>query len=463
MLVRMGIVVLGLLPLLATTAFVTVSRTQWYKLRQAAAWRMRILSNTGLDAVFASVEMPSPNRFVIRDMVVTDPETKTSILWADEVRGDMTPNGWAVAIQNAHIKPEKTDLALKILHDEFLCRPHNAVPILKLSMGELHLMLQSDAAPGTTALSALQDILVEYAPSEVSSEIKVRYSVKNAGQQSPSLVHVVRNHDAANLKTEWAIDTNDGALPCSVLARYFPVLRNVGDMAEFQGQVRWSQDALGWDCRIENGRFDHCSWDKLTQEIGSPLQGNGALVIYNAKLRNGMLESVQGAFASNEAEEVTVDSEWLKESARAFRWVSDDLNQLASKRAKVAGLNIAFNLTHRGIQWLGSGPMLPNRDNQPSYQQLATVEGLRVATELESSGIAINANSIGQWLDRSSVLASGNSASGSQFGNATVADNSSDSSSYSRWQSQIASFLTPPSSVAGPVSKVSALPNNASH
>lgn len=455
LLVRLAIVMLALLPLMGTVAFVAVSRTDWYRLRQSAFWRTRILNNTGLDAVFASIDMPSPNRFVIRELVFSDPETKSLILWADKVVGEMTSSGWAVAIDGAQIKPEKTDLALKILHDQLLCRPHNSVPILKLTVGNLQMMLNSATEPSVSKLDALQDILVEYSPSHSVSEIKLRYSVASAAQQIPSLVHVVRNHDAKNPRTEWAIDTKDGALPCSVLARYFPVLAKVGNVAQFTGQVRWLQDSKGWECQIENGRFDHCSWDHLSQDIGSPMQGHGSMLVSKANLRNGVLENAQGSFNGDEAYETTVDLAWLRESVRAFGWDSDNLSELKTPSVKVSGLNLAFQLNHKGIQWMGQGAEILYQQ-QPAYQQFATIDGLRLVTRIQSHETATSTVSLGQWLARS---ASGEYTNKSLHDSKLPTD-SGDPSNLSRWQSQLATLLPPPAPSAGPIGRVSVVPTN---
>ncbi len=428
--------------MLGTASFVALSRTSWYQLRQAALWRERIRTNLGLDVVFASMEMPSPNRFRIHELVCAHPETQTPILLAELVEGIMTPNGWGVELHAAQMKQEQSDLALQILHDSFLCRPHNAVPILKLSIDEIRILpnskegglVQGDAA----SLDSIHRVQIEYAPSLTQSEIKIQFGLSPSERQNPMIVHVVRNHEATNPRTEWAVNTRDVAVPCSPFSPYFPILAQVGPQGTFRGEVQWSQDAGGWESRITNGTFANTSWDSLTQSIGSPAQGRGTLYVGEAVVRNGVIDHFDGRLTADSSGGTAVEPQWLVDSMRTFGWESDlregDYVEFQKRpTVRIDSLNLAFSLDANGVRWQGGGDEI-HTSGMATHRQLASIENRRVAVKLSQGGYPLP--QIGAWLARS----------GGQ-------EDSADS--IATWNAKIATMLPPPTLNA----RLSRLPN----
>ncbi|XZE32629.1 hypothetical protein SH501x_003384 [Pirellulaceae bacterium SH501] len=430
---RVVLLLLGFLPLLATLGFVLVSKTSWYQLRQAAAWRERIRSNLGLDVVFESIEQPSPNTFRIRDLICAHPETQIAILRAEQVDGVMTADGWALKLQSAEIKQEQSDLALQILHDSFLCRPHNLVPILKVSIDSLRILPSAVASVpsllNTPKLESLHQVQIEYTPSLSLSDIKILFGLEPESPEIPALVHIRRYHDPKQPHTDWAVDTRGLAIPCFSLQPYFPAMEHLGPLALFRGQVRWEQDARGWQSTIHKSTFLNASWSSLSKPLGEPLQGFGDLRIEEAVLRNGLIDHVQGAITAGPSADETVHVAWLKQTMERFGWCSHDLAPLQSTTANVDSLELAFQLDGNGLRWRGNGPPLSAPGAPPSHSQIGTVKGILIATDRSLESKVTSVSDLSRWL-----------ASGT--------DSLENKESVQRWHSRLATLLPPPSNAS---------------
>jgi hypothetical protein len=295
---RAAVVLLGVLPLFLTLAFLFVSKTQWYQLERAAAFRERIRNNLGLDVVFTSVESLSPQRFIIRELVCFHPETRSRILQAASVEGLMTSSGWALTLHGAEVEQSQADLAVRIIHDSFLCRPHNAVKLLKISATDL--VLQNTVPfSGSIAVASQPRLLpnhlyrveAEYSPTLQTSDLKVRFSLSPTPDAEPIAIHIRRQHSDQHPVTDWAINTGKNPFPCSILYPFLPSLECVGELASYTGKASYSSTGSQWDF---SGVFDNIDWERFGRDIGSPLLGNGTLQVFSAKIKNDRLEFFDG-------------------------------------------------------------------------------------------------------------------------------------------------------------------------
>ena len=295
---RAAVVLLGVLPLFFTITFLIVSKSPWYQRERAAAFRERIRNNLGLDVVFSSVESLSPQRFVIRELVCFHPETRSHILKATSVEGLMTSSGWALTLHGAEVEQSQADLAVRIIHDSFLCRPHNAVKLLKISAPDL--VLQNTATMAGPIVAASQPRLLpnylyrveaEYSPTMQTSDLKVRFSLSPTFDAEPIAIHIRRQHSDQLPVTDWAINTGKNPFPCSILYPFLPSLECVGELASFTGKANYSSTGSQWDF---SGVFHNIDWERFGRDIGSPLMGRGTLQVFNAKIARDRLEYFEG-------------------------------------------------------------------------------------------------------------------------------------------------------------------------
>lgn len=295
---RTAVVLLGVLPLFLTLAFLIVSKTHWYQLERKAAFRERIRNNLGLDVVFTSMESLSPQRFMIRELVCFHPETRSLILKATSVDGLMTSSGWALTLHGAEVEQSQADLAVRIIHDSFLCRPHNAVKLLKISAPDLVLQSTSPVA-GSIATepqprllpNQLYRVEAEYSPTMQTSDLKVRFSMSPSPDAEPIAIHIRRQHSDQLPVTDWAINTGKNPFPCSILYPFLPSLECLGEIASFTGKASYSSTGSQWDF---SGFFNNVDWARFGRDIGSPLLGNGMLQVFNAKIKRDRLEFFEG-------------------------------------------------------------------------------------------------------------------------------------------------------------------------
>jgi hypothetical protein len=380
--------------------FAVVSQTSWYTLRQKAAWRERIHNNLGLDVVFDSIEFPTPNRFRIKEFMCIHPETQQPILFSPCVQGEMTSKGWSLELATAELVSSQTNLAATIVHDSFLCRPHNAVPILKLSIGSLSVRSPATEPRGDVQPSVwpkLEQIVVEYLPSLDRSELKLQFAI-GLGKQSPAKVHVRRNHFAANPRTDWAIKTQETSIPCEPLIEWMPALEYLGPRAAFRGTADFWQDTRDWGCEIE-GELDRARWESLTASLGSPVRGETRIGIRKSRIVNGHVQYASGRLEAAES----VDGDWLQRIVSEFKWTpQEDVRKLTNGQYPVAGLALNFDLNDQGLWWGGQGDEVTSGDQR--YRILATVNNLLVATNSQTPRIALH--QIGACIANSHVNAS---------------------------------------------------------
>lgn len=412
---RFALFLFGVLPMVLCVGFAVVSRTSWYTLRQKAAWRERIHNNLGLDVVFDSIEFPTPNRFRIKEFMCIHPETQQPILHSPCVQGEISSNGWSLELDTAELVANQSNVAASIIHDSFLCRPHNAVPILKLSIGSLSVQSSSEETRNEIPKAnwpRLTQILVEYLPSLDRSELKLQFAV-GPGKQSPAKIHVRRNHIAANPRTDWAIKTQETSIPCEPLMDMMPVLARFGPGAMFRGTADFWQDTRDWGCELE-GEFDRARWESLTAPLGSPLRGETKIGIGKTRIVNGHVQYASGHIQAAES----VDGVWLQRIASQFNWATqEDVQKLTNAQHPVAGLTLHFDLNQQGLWWGGQGDEVTVKDQR--YRILATVNNLLVATNTRTPRIALH--QIGACIANSQA-------------NATP-------ETIARWQSTIASIL----------------------
>jgi hypothetical protein len=305
---RAAVFLFGVLPLFLTLAFLIVSKTSWYQFERAAAWRERIRNNLGLDVVFASIKPLSPNRFEIQELVCFHPETRSPILRSARVEGLMTTKGWAITLHGAELEQNQADLAVRIIHDSFLCRPHNAVRLLKLSVPELVLQNTSSLSISSEPRylpNRLYRVEAEYSPSMQTSDLKLRFALTPTSEIEPIAVHIRRQHSDQIPVTDWAVHTGKSPFPCSILYPFLPNLESLGELASFTGKADYSSTGSQWSL---SGVFENLDWERFGKAIGSPLLGKGTLLVSNAKIKNQRLESFEGEIRGGSQ----VNFNWLR-------------------------------------------------------------------------------------------------------------------------------------------------------
>ncbi len=391
---RFSLFLFAILPLCSCFVFVAVSKTGWYQLREAAYWRERIRNNLGMDIVFSRIEFPAPNRFRIRELVCADPETKAPILYASQLDGWMSSSGWSIQIEEAEIRGTQSELAIRLVHDSFLCRPHNLVPLLKLSLRRA--ILQSDepiAAEESRSTGHDQEfhqVEVEYEPSLVRSQLKVQFSLAQNTRSAPALLHISRDHSSENPTTHWALRTGFCRIPCRFFSSCFPAVTSCGANAWFQGEAYWWQDNRNFGCEIRDGRVEQIDLGIATHTFGSPIQGKGQLQIARSTWMNGQLLTATGAMGGISQ----IKGDCLRESIKRFGWVSNPLDDLSDGFAIVDECGIAFDISSGGIVLSGTGKPYPY-DGQ-KYSLGLVAQGKQCFSR--GSGSVLSIPLVHEWL-----------------------------------------------------------------
>jgi len=191
----------------------------------------------------------------------------------------------------------------------------------------------------------------------------------------PAQLRITRNRQIQPPATRWELNTRSTALPCSLLADYLGILRNLGEDASFQGAIEAMPTTDGWEGEIA-GRFRDVDLDRVTQRLNlrHRLSGAAEIVFRQATFRGGRLIDAAGDLACNSG---VVSRSLLYQAHESLGLVADSrlLTPQANMLVAFNELKLGFALDKGGVQLTGhcdsagpgvvmtgeGGPLLSNR------------------------------------------------------------------------------------------------------
>lgn len=234
---------LGVLPLLATLAFCAVQFMPSYQTSQAARWEQRLELLLGSTVQVASVQSLTPTKARLLQVRVLHPETGLAIAQLNQVDFEQRGGQWLIQIDRAEVEGRRLAQAAKLIHDSLLCKPQrkHAELFRAISLSARELVV--NAAQPTPAIA---EVLARVYPTKKSTILSLDFDVVAsasdtlaaglADDQRTQLV-LERMHEEGGLETRAQLRTGSRALPCSLVAMFWPEVELLGSQAEFQGVI----------------------------------------------------------------------------------------------------------------------------------------------------------------------------------------------------------------------------------
>jgi hypothetical protein len=341
---RIAFVCLALLPAIVVVAYSLTRIMPWYESYQKNLWQDRISNNLGVDVRFATIAFPSPERFRVKDLVCSHPETGKEILRVAQVNAAIDRTGWTVDLVSPELNGPQIQSAMQVIHDWFLCRPQKSASLLKLSVPKLVIY---DGVRQTQ----FQDVDVALKPTEAVSKLYLMFSIEGQKFSERAKLIVERKHALESPITHWTIESKDIAIPCRILAERFPSLRALGDEAKFRGTLAWTQNEQHWSANLD-GKFESVDLGVASLTIGSPIRGLANLSIDRAVIRDDRLQYAAGTVRKLPNQTGSVDGRWLEQTTR-FLQLPTENNLPNSKNVELNMLGIAFTLDSNGLSLRG--------------------------------------------------------------------------------------------------------------
>ena len=100
----------------------------------------------------------------------------------------------------------------------------------------------------------------------------------------PLTITVRRDRSDEQPATDWLLDTQGTALPCSAFAEFLPKLESLGNEATFTGTCQWRHQGGQWSIDLAGSRFQQISLDRVFEQHAHRLSGNASLQLDRCRI-----------------------------------------------------------------------------------------------------------------------------------------------------------------------------------
>ena len=275
-LARLLFVLCCALPTSLTVTWIAATHTPWYEKRITDYLQDQIQRDTGLHLAFTEFDNPAPNRWVLSNVHLTDPETSQLMGKIREIHWAIQSNETTVLLEQPEINASHIAIVLESLHDHILCRPRKTEQPITLFANDLTIHSGSHAV-------TLSDVDARIANKQRSTLLSIELQVADADPNSPMMLQVQRIRQEKNerrtmpSKTVMSLNTKGTALPCSAFADFWPALGSLGRRANFSGSLKWEVQEGTWAVDLGGSRFNQIELDQLFENQAHRLSGTASI------------------------------------------------------------------------------------------------------------------------------------------------------------------------------------------
>ena len=344
-LVRAGFLLFCLVPTIGITAW-AVARAASGPAVDKSLWEEELEWLLGLDVSIAEVARPEQGVTVLQGVEISDPETgPLARIGAIELA--RTEQGIVLIASQVEVQAEGLARVWELVHDRVLrSRRPTDLPI-HFSASEL--TIQAIDSSGEAQAGTLVDCDGWIAASETGPQLALTF--RRAGSDGAAAeFHLLRkNRQATPPATYWSLDTAGAPLPCLLVARQVPVLKNLGEGCQFSGKV-WGQHQDGrWHGEFD-GRLQNVDLHKLVTQRFPHLLSGAADIEVSAVLHDGRLQSATGSIHSPGG---TIGRSLVEASCQAFPLKCLALETAQDKNWRYSELHFGFDVNVEGIKLAG--------------------------------------------------------------------------------------------------------------
>jgi hypothetical protein len=295
LLCRLGFLLLCVLPTLAVAARIAVVRSPAYIAARRAECERRISDALGLAVTVRAAHQLLQGDTKLEDVVFTEPETGAPIGRIRHLEFGYRDGQLIVLASQPEIEGQQVWRLWESLHERVLRACRTEAPGAQIYAGEVTIR-QADGQRATT----LTDVCGRLNTTEAGPQATLEFREVALQMSEPAQLKITRNRQVQPPATRWELNTRSTALPCSLLADYLEMLRNLGEEATFQGTIEAMPTAEGWEGEIA-GRFRDVDLDRVTGslKLRHRLGGAAELVFRRATFREGRLIDAAGDVTCN--------------------------------------------------------------------------------------------------------------------------------------------------------------------
>lgn len=264
-------------PTLITLCCVIVTWTPWYHHRVLASLSRELSRETGLIVQIGDFRRPAPGTLHLYTVRLLEPETRREVARVRELQWVSRSDEATILLHQPELQSSQLAGVWKLVHDRFLCRPeHIAVP-MQIAGNDLTIHSRTGAL-------TLRDVDAWVRSDADGTEATIRCLPAIMQSEAPLTITIRRDRSEEIPATDWLLDTQGTALPCSAVAEFLPELQGLGSGATFTGTFHWRQQADHWSIDLGGSRFEQISLDRLFEQHAHRLSGSASLQLERCRI-----------------------------------------------------------------------------------------------------------------------------------------------------------------------------------
>ena len=282
------------IPTVITLTVILISWLPWYQNAQRDELATYLSSETEFLVSIDKATRPAPGKRIIESIALSDPETGNEIARVRTVTWLTKSDQVGILLGQPELQSARLGQLWELLHDRFLCRPDRTALPIELAASDLTIHSKSGSL-------TLRDVAATVTPKSQFTEATIHALPAIAGNGSPIKISIRRNRDGEAPTTSWALESGSTPLPCSALAEYLPLMKQLGTDAEFQGIIQWEATPDG-DWTIDmGGSFTQIDIAQLCESWPHRFSAKSAsLQLDRCYIRPGKEINLSGTLIANE-------------------------------------------------------------------------------------------------------------------------------------------------------------------
>ncbi len=401
---RLGFVVFAGLPTVFTIAWCLWSLSPFSQMVARAAWESQIARLLGVSVQIDQVHVIAPNRYRLRGLRLTHPETKQLIVSLDQtdlVETTGSRQEWLMLLKKGRLAVEPLRFLVSQIHERWLCQPQQNYPRFHCIADDVSIFKNDDVVlenvhwesqfVGHSDLSTLEcSATWKRSTKATGNAADSSRELVGSATEDPLTIVAVRQHTLEEPMTTWRLRTSQYAVPEAILASMCRQRLTIGNNASIKGVFESQQTRFDWNLLMESVQVENVTWDQVTSSLPFRLLGTGNVGIASAYVLNGQ---IQKAEASINARSGSISRTWLANSQQEFATrIQPDILTGAITMVPFEALSARVDIDSSGLTIAGGIP-----DVNGKYMNSIIADG-RGGIVYEPSESKVPWPSITRWL-----------------------------------------------------------------
>jgi len=323
---RLGFVVLALIPTILTISWSLWCMTPFSQMLTKSVWETHLTRTIGVSVQIDQICVIAPNRYRIRGLQLTHPETGKAIGNLERLEladsGEGGCDAWLVKVNGGHLSLDSLRYLVTQLHERCLCQPQQNYPRVSFVADDINI------ADGETILLRSIHWESQFDGSREQSILRCTASWKPFPDETNSINNAVinngvlktvqpltlianRQHSIVEPMTTWRVNSAGYSIPVALLSSLYGQPLAFGPNATVRGDFESKQTRYDWDLLISSIKVSDVKWDQVTAALPFRLLGSGGVTIEQAYIYNGQ---VHNADAIIELRNGSISRAWLANS-----------------------------------------------------------------------------------------------------------------------------------------------------